>query len=55
LLWLLDQTKTSMGHRKLRQWVLYPLIQVQDILDRQNVIESLILLPISPKTAPKIP
>ena len=41
LLWLLDQTKTSMGHRKLRQWVLYPLIQVQDILDRQNVIESL--------------
>jgi DNA mismatch repair protein MutS len=42
LLWLLDETKTAMGGRLLKQWIDRPLIQEQPIKERQDVVESLI-------------
>ncbi len=36
LLWLLDKTKTSMGARKLQQWILSPLNSIDKIEYRQN-------------------
>lgn len=42
LLWLLDETKTAMGGRLLKQWIDRPLIQEQQIAMRQNIVESLI-------------
>lgn len=42
LLWLLDETKTAMGGRLLKQWIDKPLIQEETITMRQNVVESLI-------------
>ncbi len=38
LLWVLDKTKTSMGARLLRSWVLRPLISVNDIRRRQGAV-----------------
>ena len=40
LLWVLDQTKTAMGGRKLRKWVEQPLIRQDDINDRLNAVEE---------------
>ncbi|WP_034550829.1 DNA mismatch repair protein MutS [Carnobacterium funditum] len=42
LLWLLDETKTAMGGRLMKQWIDRPLIQEQAIKRRQDVVESLI-------------
>ncbi|SEK26235.1 DNA mismatch repair protein MutS [Carnobacterium iners] len=42
LLWLLDETKTAMGGRLLKQWIDRPLIQEQPIRERQDIVESLI-------------
>lgn len=42
LLWLLDQTKTAMGGRKLKQWVERPLISRDAISKRQEVVEDLL-------------
>ncbi|MGY0400913.1 DNA mismatch repair protein MutS [Carnobacterium jeotgali] len=42
LLWLLDETKTAMGGRLLKQWIDRPLIQEKQITMRQNSVESLI-------------
>lgn len=42
LLWLLDQTKTSMGGRKLKQWIERPLINYDKIIERQTIVEVLI-------------
>lgn len=42
LLWLLDETKTAMGGRLLKQWIDRPLIQEEKILERQNMTESLL-------------
>ena len=42
LLWLLDETKTAMGGRLLKQWIDRPLIQEAMIDARQAVVESLI-------------
>ena len=39
LLWLLDKTKTAMGSRKLKTWLLNPLRNKEEILDRYNKIE----------------
>ncbi len=39
LLWVLDQTKTAMGARKLRTWVEQPLLQKQAIEDRLDAVE----------------
>ncbi|MEQ3457711.1 DNA mismatch repair protein MutS [Enterococcus cecorum] len=42
LLWLLDETKTAMGARLLKQWLDRPLIQEKQILSRQEMVASLI-------------
>ena len=41
LLWLLDKTKTAMGSRKLKSWLLNPLRNIPDIEDRYHKIEVL--------------
>ena len=41
LLWVLDHSVTAMGARMIRQWVISPLIRVEDILKRQNDVEEL--------------
>lgn len=41
LLWLLDQTKTAMGSRLLRQWLEKPLVLPTDISARQDQVENL--------------
>ncbi|MDN6526706.1 MAG: DNA mismatch repair protein MutS [Tetragenococcus halophilus] len=42
LLWLLDETKTAMGGRLLKQWLDRPLIQKSAILKRQDQLASLL-------------
>lgn len=42
LLWLLDETKTAMGGRLLKQWLDRPLIQQIQITARQDQVASLI-------------
>jgi DNA mismatch repair protein MutS len=42
LLDVLDQTRTPMGGRLLRQWILQPLQNLEVILARQEAIESLL-------------
>lgn len=41
LIWLLDKTKTSMGSRKLKYWLMNPLKNEQLIEERYNKIETL--------------
>ncbi|MGH2398605.1 MAG: DNA mismatch repair protein MutS [bacterium] len=40
LLWVLDETRTSMGARRLRQWILQPLAARDAILRRQDAVEE---------------
>lgn len=42
LLWLLDETKTAMGARLLKQWIDHPLIQQAAIERRQLQVASLL-------------
>ncbi|MDT2596490.1 DNA mismatch repair protein MutS [Enterococcus dongliensis] len=42
LLWLLDETKTAMGGRLLKQWIDRPLIQKRQINARQAMVASLL-------------
>ncbi|MFD1030940.1 DNA mismatch repair protein MutS [Metaplanococcus flavidus] len=42
LLWLLDETVTAMGSRKLKQWLHQPLANKSRIEVRQQMVESLI-------------
>ena len=42
LLWVLDKTKTAMGARMLRAWVLKPLISVSAIRLRQGAVADLV-------------
>lgn len=42
LLWVLDKTKTAMGKRLIRNWLLQPLLSVTDISFRQNALEELV-------------
>jgi len=42
LFYHLDQTKTSMGSRKIKQWLLNPLVDINKIVKRQEVIELLL-------------
>ena len=42
LLGALDRTKTPMGGRRLRDWVLHPLCNVEPLLARQEAVGSLI-------------
>lgn len=41
LLDILDETKTAMGGRKLRQWLRYPLLDLDRILTRRQAVEEL--------------
>ena len=42
LLWLLDETKTAMGSRKLKKWLENPLVSIDEIEKRYNVISTLL-------------
>lgn len=42
LLWLLDETKTAMGGRLLKQWIDRPLINKQEITRRHDLVDTLI-------------
>ncbi|HAV19592.1 MAG TPA: DNA mismatch repair protein MutS [Firmicutes bacterium] len=42
LLWLLDDTKTAMGTRKLKQWITHPSADLKLITKRQDMISALI-------------
>ncbi|MBR4681875.1 MAG: DNA mismatch repair protein MutS [Elusimicrobiaceae bacterium] len=40
-LWaLLDKTRTAIGSRKLKEWILHPLMDVAEIIQRQNCVEN---------------
>ncbi|WP_283678721.1 DNA mismatch repair protein MutS [Lentilactobacillus sp. Marseille-Q4993] len=39
LLWLLDQTKTAMGGRKLKQWIERPLVNKKIINNRHEIVD----------------
>ena len=41
LLEVLDYTKTAMGSRKLKSWLLHPLVEKKAIIDRQKKVEIL--------------
>ena len=42
LLWVLDKTKTSMGKRLIRSWVLRPLLSVAPIKRRHSAVSELV-------------
>ncbi|HEY9844888.1 MAG TPA: DNA mismatch repair protein MutS, partial [Candidatus Caenarcaniphilales bacterium] len=42
LLWALDKTRTAMGGRALRRWLLQPLLDVGQIQGRQATIQELV-------------
>jgi DNA mismatch repair protein MutS len=42
LLWLLDETKTAMGGRLLKQWIDRPLVNEKEIIRRQSLVETFI-------------
>ena len=42
LLWVLDKTKTAMGRRMIRSWILRPLLAVPPIKSRQSAVGELI-------------
>lgn len=47
LLGLMDRTTTAMGGRKIKQWINYPLVNMQQIIDRQEAVEALLQNPAS--------
>ncbi len=42
LLWLLDRTRTPMGGRMLREWLLRPLTHPKPLTERHNAVEALL-------------
>ncbi|MDR0814106.1 MAG: DNA mismatch repair protein MutS [Oscillospiraceae bacterium] len=42
LLWAIDKTKTAIGRRKLREWILSPLLSPARILKRQEAVRELL-------------
>ena len=42
LLWVLDKTKTAMGKRLMHSWVEKPLVNIPQIILRQNAVEELV-------------
>lgn len=42
LLWVLDKTQTAMGARLLRQWITYPLLQLEAIEARLDAVDELV-------------
>lgn len=51
---LIDETRTSMGARKLREWLQSPLIDVEAITKRQDAVEELMQLEIIDQTLKEI-
>jgi len=45
LWWALDRTRTPMGARRLREWLLYPLLDLDAIGERLDAVESLVESP----------
>ncbi len=45
LLWVLDKTKTAMGARLIRSWILKPLLDVAKISHRQSAVGAFVKLP----------
>ncbi len=41
LLWVLDETKTAMGSRRLKQWINYPLMDIREIERRLEAVSEL--------------
>ncbi len=41
LLWAIDKTKTNMGARLLRNWICQPLKNIEQIKNRQDIVEEL--------------
>ena len=42
-LWeFLDKTKTAVGSRKLKEWLLHPLLDAKEISQRQNCVEAFV-------------
>ncbi len=46
LIGTLDRSATPMGARLLREWILHPLCQVEDICKRQEVVEAFVHTPL---------
>lgn len=46
LLWVLDKTKTAMGARLLKKWIEQPLLNKDEIIRRQDAVESFKINPI---------
>lgn len=46
LLGILDKTKTSMGLRTLKKWIIQPLLNVTKITERQEAVEELMKDPV---------
>ena len=42
LLWAIDNTKTNMGARLLKNWICQPLKKIDDILERQKYVSELV-------------
>lgn len=42
LFWLLDNTKTAMGRRLLKEWIKHPLLSIDKIKYRQEIVEYFI-------------
>jgi DNA mismatch repair protein MutS len=42
LLWLLDKTKTAMGSRMLKNWIENPLLDIDEINNRYDIVETLL-------------
>ena len=42
LLWAIDQTRTAMGGRALRRWLLQPLLDIEQIQARQDTLAELV-------------
>lgn len=42
LFWVLDKTKTAMGGRLLKQWLVRPLLSKSQILQRQEIVQALL-------------
>lgn len=45
LLWAIDKTQTNMGARLLKSWICQPLKNIEEITQRQNIIDELIQKP----------
>ena len=41
LLWVLDKTKTAMGKRLLRSWLIQPLLSPTEIIARHNAVDEI--------------